>query len=114
MLHFMYAGSLSAHFQQSDGGVRALVDLLIVGDKFEVGSFMGAVLKALSKRERTVSDSVVLALGIPDALEQHVQIKKVVEEARAHLVGTFKDMEKWGESLQFLTLRQDVVNFLLQ
>jgi deoxyxylulose-5-phosphate synthase len=109
MLYFMYAGSLSARSQQPDASVRALVDLLIVGDKFEVGSFMGAVLKALSKRERTVSDSVVLALGIPDVLQQHVQIKKVVEEARAHLVETFKDVEKWGESLQFLTLGQDVV-----
>jgi hypothetical protein len=35
--------------------------------------------------------------------------KKVVEEARAYyLVETFKDVAKWGESLQ------DVVNFLLQ
>jgi hypothetical protein len=77
-----------------------------VGDKLEVSRFVGAVLRALSEKARTVADSIVLALEVPDILEQRPS--KVVEEARAYLVETFKDVAKWGDSLQ------DVVNFLLQ
>lgn len=114
MLRYMYAGSLSSRFLQPDASIRALVDLLIVGDKFEVGSLMGAVLKVLSKRKRTVSDDVVLALEIPDALEQYPEIKALISGARARVVEAFKDVESWSESLDFLTLGQDVVSFLLK
>jgi hypothetical protein len=114
MLRFIYSGTLSEPFRHPEASVHALVNLLIVGDKFEVGSFMGAVLRALSDRERTIADSVVLALEVPDVQEQRPRVKRMVEEARAYLVATFKDVAKWGESLQFLKVGQDVVNFLLQ
>jgi hypothetical protein len=114
MLRFIYSGSLSEPFRRPEASVHAFINLLIVGDKFEVSSFMGAILRALSIRERTVADSVVLALEVPDVLEQRPRVRRVIEEARAYLVATFKDVAKWGESLEFLKLGQDVVNFLLQ
>lgn len=114
LLHFVYVGTLSPAFLQPDASIRALVDLLIVGDKFEVGSLMGAVLSALFKRKQTVADDVVLALKIPDALEQYPEVKALIMEARARVVETFKDVDTWPASLEFLTLGQDVVSFLLQ
>ncbi|GAQ88318.1 BTB/POZ/Kelch-associated protein [Klebsormidium nitens] len=114
LLQFIYVGSLSPAFLQPDASIRALVDLLIVGDKFGVGSLMGAVLTAVTNRKRTVSDDVVLALEVPDALELYPEIKALVSKARAHVVDTFQDVETWSESLEFLTLGQNVVSSLLQ
>ena len=54
MLHSMYAGNLSAAVLDADTSVQSLVGLLAVGDKFEVRSFVGAVLKAPSEREKRV------------------------------------------------------------
>jgi hypothetical protein len=92
MLRFLYAGSLSPQFQPPAANMRELVGLLLVGDKFEVPSFMGAVLKSLSKAESNVANSAVLAAEIPDTLQKRPQIKRFVDEARAHIVDSFKDV----------------------
>ena len=114
MLQFVYAGSLSTAILDAKTNVQSLVDLLLVGDKFEVRSFMGAVLRALSGRKSTVPDTVELALRVPEVLEQHPQIKELVTKARDRLLETFKDADAWCDSTDFLGLEQDAVRFLLQ
>jgi hypothetical protein len=114
MLHFIYAGSLSQHLNEPTARVRELVDLLVVGDKFEAPSFMGAVLKALNRTDLTVPNSVFLALEVPGALQDCPQIKKFVEEARAHIVNSFKDVTATWETPKFMGLSMGVVEILLQ
>jgi hypothetical protein len=114
MLRFLYAGSLSPQFQLPDANVRELVQLLLVGDKFEVPSFMGAVLKSLSKTESNPANSAVLALEIPDTLQERPQIKRFVDKARAHIVDSFKDVTATWSSPEFRGLTLAVVEILLQ
>jgi hypothetical protein len=114
MLRFLYAGSLSPQFQPPDANVRELVQLLLVGDKFEVPSFMGAALKSLSKAERNSANSAVLAVEIPGTLQQRPQIKRFVDEARAHIVDSFKDVTATWSSPDFRGLSLGVVEILLQ
>jgi hypothetical protein len=114
MLRFLYAGSLSPQFQPPDANVRELVQLLLVGDKFEVPSFMGAVLKSLSKTESNAANSTVLALEISDTLQQRPEIKRFVEKARAKIVDLFKDVTAMWSSPEFRRLSLGVVEILLQ
>jgi hypothetical protein len=114
MLHFLYAGSLSPQLNEPTASVCELVDLLIVGDKFEVPSFMGAVLKALNRTDLTIPNSVVLALEVPGALQDCPQIKKFVDEARAHIVDSFKDVTATWETPEFMGLSIGAVELLLQ
>jgi hypothetical protein len=85
-----------------------------VGDKFEVPSFMGAVLKALNGTDLTIPNSVVLALEVPGALQDCPQIKQFVDEARAHIVDSFKDVPATWETPEFMGLSMGAVELLLQ
>jgi hypothetical protein len=114
MLHFLYAGSLSPQLNEPTASVRELVDLLVVGDKFEVPSFMGAVLKALNRTDLTIANSVVIALEVPKALQNCPPIKKFVDEARAHIVDSFKDVTATWATPEFMGLSMGAVQLLLQ
>jgi hypothetical protein len=114
MLRFLYAGSLSPQFQPPVANVRELVQLLLAGDKFEVPSIMGAALKSLSKTESNVANSAVLAVEIPDTLQTRPQIKRFVDEARAHVVDSFKNVTATWSSPEFRELSLGVVEVLLQ
>jgi hypothetical protein len=114
MLRFLYAGNLSQHLNEPTARVRDLVDLLVVGDKFEVPSFMGAVLKALIKTDLTIPNSVVLAFEVPEALQNCPQINKFVDEARAHIVDSFKDVTMTWATPEFMGLSMGAVELLLQ
>ena len=115
MLDFIYTGKLAPKTQSklvTDG--RHLLDLLIVGDKFEVKCFVTAVLNQVVENDPTVDGSVALGLEIPDALEQHPRIRRLAEAAREHLVETFKRVEDWQSSISFLSLDRHVIEFLLE
>lgn len=114
MLQFLYTGTLSPEFQAPATSMSSLVGLLLLGDKYEVPSFMGAVLKGVSERERAVSDSATLIEELPEVLERRPQVKQLVDEARAYVLKTFKDVtEKWASD-EFKGLGLGVVKFLLQ
>ncbi|GAQ88322.1 BTB/POZ/Kelch-associated protein [Klebsormidium nitens] len=116
MLHFLYAGSLSPRLHDPATDVREVVRLLVVGDKFEVPSLMGAVLKCLSKREKSIPDSAVLVEQLPETLFQIGRIKKVADEARAHIIEAFKDVSMtWNsEIFEFFESNPNVMEILLQ
>ncbi|GAQ81086.1 BTB/POZ domain-containing protein [Klebsormidium nitens] len=74
MLHFLYAGSLSTRFLDRATDVRELVGLLLVGDKFEVPSLIGAVLKCLDQRMLSIPECALLANHMPQSLLQLPQV----------------------------------------
>ncbi|GAQ87558.1 BTB/POZ/Kelch-associated protein [Klebsormidium nitens] len=115
MIRFFYAGSLAPRFHDPATNVRDSVRLLVLGDKFEVPSLMGAVLECLSKREKSVSDSAVLVDQLPEILFQFERVKRAVDEARAHVIEAFKDVSVTWDSEEFdLSLSPEVLEILLQ
>ncbi|GAQ88321.1 BTB/POZ/Kelch-associated protein [Klebsormidium nitens] len=114
MLHFLYAGSLSPRLLEATIDVRELVALLVLGDKFEVPSLMGTVVRCISTRRKCIPDSTVLATEIPDTRLQLRQVKKLADDARAHVVETYADVSGTWESEAFMSLSLEVIEILMQ
>lgn len=114
MLRFLYAGSLSSRLLDVTTDVRELVALLVLGDKFEVPSLMGAVVRCISARPKRIADSTLLATQVPDTLLQLRQVKKLAQDARAHIVATYADVSGTWKSKEFMSLGLEVVQILLQ
>ncbi|GAQ79646.1 hypothetical protein KFL_000350020 [Klebsormidium nitens] len=113
MLQFLYSGTLSPEFLAPATSMSSIVALLLLGDKYEVPSFMGAVLKRLIERE-SISDSATLVEEVPDLLERRPQIKQLMDDARGHIVREFKDVTGTWTSDDFMALPLGVVQYLLQ
>ncbi|GAQ80777.1 BTB/POZ/Kelch-associated protein [Klebsormidium nitens] len=114
MLHFLYAGTLSPRLSQPATTVRELLNCLVVGDKFEVPSFMGALVKCLSERKRTIAESAELVGALTGHLGQAPKLKALADEARAHIVSTFCDVSGTWASPEFYEVGTDVIEILLQ
>lgn len=118
MLYFIYAGSLSPRFGDPSTDSREHVALLALADKFEVPSFMSAVIDCLSKLERsasrTVSDSVALVCALSGVFERRPKARRLADEARAHVVQGFRDVSATWASPEFLSLELGAVEILMQ
>ncbi|GAQ84906.1 hypothetical protein KFL_002110235 [Klebsormidium nitens] len=83
MLHFLYAGTLSPQLQEPSTPMSSFVDLLVVADKFEVPSLMGAIIKYLRACNLDVASGVEILSLIPKALADRPGFKHVADLARA-------------------------------
>lgn len=116
MIDFFYVGSLSARLLDEDSPTAELIATLLLGDKFEAHSFMGAVLKVLQDKVEGGEDQDLetIALHIPELLQQRKEVRELVESAGEALVASFRNVSNWRVSFRFYALGESAVDFLLR
>lgn len=94
MIDFFYTGTLSERLQSEETSVSELILALLIGDKFDAPSFMGAVVTVLNERVEGNEDSDLeaIAIDIPEILQQRKGVKAVVESAREAFLESFKNV----------------------
>ncbi|GAQ88324.1 hypothetical protein KFL_004180090 [Klebsormidium nitens] len=115
MVDFFYTGTLSERLQAEETSVSELILALLIGDKFDAPSFMGAVVTVLKERveENGDSDLEAIAVDIPEVLQQRKGVKALVESAKEAFLEYFKNVADW-DFLRFASLSERAVEFLLQ
>lgn len=109
MIRFLYAGTLSPSLYEPATDVRALVALLLVSDKFDVPSLMGAVCEHLRK-----ADGPELFTRVPPAIRVLPLIKELMNDAASRVVAEFQDVSGTWELQRFKGVSFEVVEVLLQ
>ncbi|GAQ86949.1 BTB/POZ/Kelch-associated protein [Klebsormidium nitens] len=114
MLRFIYAGRLSDWLLDPATPVSWLVDLVLAGDKFGVGSLLTSINLVLRQRLDNFAVAEVI-LAIPDAiLSSREEFGELINNARKILVGRFKRVFDWASCSEFLALNQKAVELLLE
>ena len=87
LLKFMYSNSLSVTASS------ALLDVLMVVDKFEVASCMKYCSQLLLKMPMTLESSLLL-LDLPSSLLMADSVKPLTNAARQFIASRYKNMSK--------------------
>ncbi|GAQ88328.1 hypothetical protein KFL_004180140 [Klebsormidium nitens] len=116
MIDFFYNGTLSKRLLDEDSSTPELIATLLLGDKFEAHSFMGAVLDVLQDKVEDGEDADLetIALHIPELLHQRTEVRELVESAGEALVASFRNVSNWRVSFRFYALGESAIEFLLR
>lgn len=99
LLKFMYSDSLSSAMTHS-----ALLDVLMVADKFEVASCMKYCSQWLLKMPMTV-ESALLLLNLPASLVMADSVKPLTNAARQFIASRYKELFKYVSLYYHQTLK---------
>jgi hypothetical protein len=114
MLHYIYTSSFSDSRPDDSKSWEELLQLLLVGDIYQVTSMISAV-GACILRKLPESIELVLksAFELPEHLHQYAAIESLMKEARVSLFQRYKNVSTWnGPDFSFLNV--EAVSFLLE
>ncbi|XP_057743018.1 BTB/POZ domain-containing protein POB1-like isoform X1 [Arachis stenosperma] len=97
LLNFMYSSTLT------NTSAPAVLDVLMVADKFKVASCMRHCSSLLRNMPMT-ADSALLYIDLPSSVEMAETVQPLCDAAKLFLVNKFKDIAKYQEELMTLPL----------
>lgn len=109
LLKLIYTGQAKPFSTQP----KEIVNLLKAADKFLVSSCIRICVGALKHFPYTLELSL-LYLGLPDSLQQKMELKPLIVGAKNYITDEFKDLEVARHQEEFLNLPLHVIEMLLQ